>query len=180
MAYVPFGAALDAVREVARGAHGSLRTVPAARFADDLHEGTSEEELARRGTLASKPIRVRITGMDRNGASPTILGSVLLYDVAWEVVVSRTMAPIEQVDADTMADLEALAYEDADVLRQALCTPPNLRTNLAGTLTGICGDALVYAGSDARVVTVAATGKAQRYETIHRFTAVMKSLPAAA
>lgn len=180
MAYVPFAAALTAVRQVVDSAHGSLRTIPAARFTDALHEGVSEEELARRGIVAGKPFRVRIAGMRRNPSSPPILGSVLLYDVDWEIVVSRTVGPAEQVSADTMATLEALALEDADVLRQALCTPPNLATTSASAATGFCGDALVYVDTRAVLRTSRPPSKAQRFETIHRFTAVMKSLPAAA
>lgn len=180
MAYVPFAAALRAAREALEAAHGSLRTIPAGRLTDALHEGASEDELARRGALEAKPSRVELAGMRPHPASPPIIGSVLIYETDWEVTISRTVSPEQQVDADSMSELRALAWEDADVIRQALCTPPNLATTSTGTASGLCGDALVYVGTSAVLRTSQPPGKAQRYETIHRFTAAMKSIPSAA
>ena len=178
MAYFTWSAALTAIREVIESAHGSLRTIPAGRFTDDLVEGLSEDELNRRGVRADIPIRVRFTASRKNPASPPINGSTIIRDHDLEVVVSRTITPEQQADADAYATLQALAMEDREALEQALCTPPNLATTVAGTATGICGDALIYRGSDTRVTGTAPPSKAQRFETIHRFTMTAVSRPA--
>lgn len=180
MAYFPWGAALTAIREVIESAHGSLRTIPASRFTEDLVEGTPDSELARRGTRSDVPIRVQIMGRRKNPASPPINSSVILRDADVVITVSRTIGPPEQVDANAMADLMCLANEDADALEQALSSPPNLATTVAGIATNIVGDSLVYVQSSNRVVSLRPPSSAQRYETIHRFRMTMKVTPATA
>ncbi len=178
MSYFTWTPALTAIREVLESAHGSLRTIPAARFTEDLVEGLSEEELARRGIRSDKPIRVRFTGSRKNPATPPTIGSTILRDHDLEVIVSRTISPEHQLDADLYAELQALAMEDGDAIEQALGTPPNLATTVAGTATNICGDALIYRGSSDRVVTTRTPAKAQRFETVHRFTLTAVVRPA--
>lgn len=175
MTLASFGAALTAIREVIDSAGGSLRQINAGRFADALHEGVSDDELARRGILAAKPFRVRLGNIRRHPASPPINGNINLLAFEAEVVVSRTIDPEHQVDPDAMAELEALAAEDADALRQALCTPPNLNTTADGTATNLVGGHLVYLRSSTpRVVTGAPPAKAQRFEVGHRFEGTLK------
>ena len=102
---------------------------------------------------------------------------MILYEFDVEVTISRTVGTLEQIESDDFAVLEALAWEDADAIRQALCTPPNLETTAASGATNIIGDALRYTDSRGRVVPIQGDG-AQRYETIHRFTGGLKVSPA--
>jgi len=176
MAYGSYANVLTAIREVLDDGTGSLRAIAAGRFTDDLDPSVDEAERQRRGIRSDKPFRVRITGQRRHPASPPILGSVILYEIDVEVTVSRTVATIEQLDADTFSVLEALAWEDADAIRQALCTPPNLESTSASAATGIVGDHLRYIDSRGKVVPIQGDG-AGRYETIHRFSAGLKVAP---
>lgn len=177
MSYAPFSNVLTAIREVLDSNGGSIRKIAAARFTDDLAEGVQEPEAARRGIRADKPFRVRITGMRKHPKTPPINGNVILYLINVVVTVSRTVSTEEQVDAAKFATLEALGWEDADVIRQALCTPPNLATTAAGGATNILGAALSYVDSRGTLVPLKSDA-AQRYETIHRFTGGLKSTPA--
>lgn len=175
MALATYSAALTAIREALDDGHGNLRTIASARFADTLHEGLSDDELTRRGVLGAKPFRVRFGGQRRHPASPPINSNVNLIAFDVDVIISRTVGPLEQADADAMATLEALAAEDADAVRQALETPPNLDTTASGTATNLCGGCLRYVRSQTpRVVTSAPPAKAQRFETTHRFEGVIK------
>lgn len=177
MAYGTYGNLLTAIREVLDANGGSIRKITASRFTDDLLEALPEEEAQRRGIRADKPFRARITGQRRHPASPPVNGSVHLLALDVEVTVSRTIATAEKVSADQFATLEALGWEDADAVRQALCTPPNLQTTAAAAVTNLVGDALVYVDSRGRLVPLQTDG-AQRYETIHRFTGCLKVSPA--
>lgn len=175
MALATYGAALTAIREVLDDAAGSLRTISATRFADTLHDGLSDDELARRGTFAAVPFRVSLGNFRRHPASPPINGNINLIAFDVDVVTARTITPLEQADADAMATLTALAAEDGDAVRQALETPPNLDTTVAGTATNICGSCLRYMRSNPpRIVTGSPPAKAQRHETTHRFEGVIK------
>lgn len=176
MPYAQFQRALTAIREALDSGGGSLRTVPTSRFTDDLHNNLSNEEQRRRGIRSDKPFRVDIVLMEPHEASPPITGDLVLYQVDFEIVVSRTVSVGEQVDADTMSTLRALAFEDADVIRQSLGTPPNLAQTSAALATDIAGGHLTYVNSRARVIGNA-SGTAQHLETIHRFTGVLKSRP---
>lgn len=176
MAYGQFSAILTAVREVLDDGGGSLRTISAGRFTSDLTEGLSDEEQRRRGVRSDKPFRVAFTRMERHPASPPITGNLIMYAVEMEVVVSRTVGPLEQVDLDAMATLRALAFEDADVIRQALCTPPNLAETAASVSTDLAGDSLQYENTRLRVVGDA-DGGAQHLETIHTLSGVVISRP---
>lgn len=177
MALGTYANVLTAIREVLDDGTGSLRTIPAGRFTDDLDSSVAEAEAQRRGIRADKPFRVRIVSQRRHPQSPPINGSVILYEFEVEVTVSRTVAVLEQLSADDFATLEALGWEDADAIRQVLCTPPNLETTSGGGSTNILGDALRYRESRGRVVPVQGDG-AQRYETIHKFIGGLKVLPA--
>jgi hypothetical protein len=177
MALGTYANILTAIREVLDSNGGSIRQIASTRFTDDLAEGVQEPEAQRRGIRADKPFRVRITNQRRHEASPPINGSKILYRFDCEVTISRTVGVLEQVSADDFAALEALGWEDADAIRQALCTPPNLEQTAASAATNIIGDALTYVDSRGRLVPIKGDG-AQRYETIHRFTAGLKVSPA--
>lgn len=177
MALGTYANVLTAIREVLDDGTGSLRAISATRFTDDLDPSVAEAEAQRRGIRSGKPFRVRITGQRRHKASPPIIGSTILYEIDVEVTVSRTVSPLEQISSDDFAVLEALGWEDTDAIRQALCTPPNLRLTAASAPTNIAGAALRYIDSKGRVVPIKGDG-AQRYETIHRLTGVLKVFPA--
>lgn len=175
MALGTYAAALTAIREVLDDGAGNLRTVSAGRFVDALHEGISDDELATRGAITSKPFRVRLGGQRRHPASPPINSNINLIAFDVDVTVSRTITTQEQADPDLMATLEALTAEDGDAIRQALETPPNLNTTSAATATNICGGCLRFIRSSTpRVVTGAPPAKAQRFEVTHRFEGVLK------
>ncbi len=177
MAFAPFLNVLTAIREVLDANGGSIRQIPAARFTDDLDTSVGESEAQRRGIRADKPFRARISGMRPHPLSPPINGNVVLYQFDVTVTISRTIGVQEQVDSDLFATLEALAWEDADVIRQALCTPPNLETTAGSGATNILGGALKYVDSRGTPVPIKGDG-AQRYESIHKFTGGLKSEPA--
>lgn len=177
MALGTYANALTAIREVLDDGTGNLRTISATRFTDDLDPSVGEPERQRRGIRADKPFRVRFLRQRRHEASPPIIGSIILYRFDVEVTVSRTIATEAQLDPDLFAELEALAWEDTDAIRQALCTPPNLDTTAASAPTNLISGALTYVESVARVVPIQGDG-AQRYETINKFTVGLKVSPA--
>ena len=168
---------ITAVREVLDSGHGNLRTIATTRFEDTLTEDLTEDALQTLSMHAAAAFRVRITGMRKNRASAPINSSVILRDIDLEVTVSRTI-PIEgRISADSRADLEALAADDADAIAQALETAPNLQATVGGTATNLAGDCVRYVDSRMRVVRGTPDG-AQRIETVHRFTGVLKVSPA--
>lgn len=130
MAYAKFGAILTRLRQVIEQSAGTLREVPSARFAGDLPDGLSDNALGQRA-ITKPRVEASIAGMRPSHASPPDSGSLHILDVDFEVRVVRLLSPLEHVsDADRDA-LRALAYEDADVLRQALRFGGNLSVKRA-------------------------------------------------
>lgn len=177
MAYAKFLPLLTAVREVLVGTSGALRAIPDTRFTDDLTEGLREEELARRGIVSKKPFRVRISEATTSRASPPTGGNLILYKVTVEVIVSRTIGTPELLSADKLAELEATQWEDADVIRQALETGPNLRVTSADAATDLASSALRWVRTRGRLVVSREPTAAQRYESVHLFGGTLKSRP---
>lgn len=177
MALGTYANVLTAIREVLDDGTGNLRTIAAGRFTDDLDPSVDEAERQRRGIRADKPFRVRFLRQRRHEASPPIIGSTIFYRFDVEVTISRTVATEAQLDSDLYATLEALAWEDTDAIRQALCTPPNLETTSASAPTNLIGSALTYVDSISRVVPIQGDG-AQRYETVNKFTVGLQVFPA--
>lgn len=178
MAYAKFDALLTRIHEVLTDAAGDLRTIPNTRFTDDLAEGFAEEEYQRRGVLDAAPFRVRIVEVTPNRASPPIGGNLILYTLRLEVTVSRTLDPIALVGSDELRVIESAAWADADVIRQALESGPNLRTTAAGAVTDIASSRLRHIRSRGRALGSREAGAAQRYETAHTFQCIAKSRPA--
>lgn len=178
MANLQAQALITRIREVLEDSAGTLRTVPAGRFDGNLPTGLSDTTEMRRAF--EKPrIAATITGLSRHPASPPINGSLMLYSVAVEVRIVRTVTRLEQLsdaDADT---LRALATEDADIVRQALEYPGNLTQTTAGAATNIASGLLYYSGSVIRVQRAIDEGS-QLLETVHTFTGVAKVYPATA
>jgi hypothetical protein len=106
-----------------------------------------------------------------------VIGNLALYDLELRVRVVRTIDRTMQIN-DTMRDAaKALAFQDADVLAQALGFPGNLSTTAAATATGIISGLFTYRGSSSSVRGPVDDG-ASIIETDHRFTAIARSTPA--
>src|SRR5690606_13533154 len=74
-------------------------------------------------------------------------------------------------------ELEATQWEDADVIRQALETGPNLRLTSAAAATDLAGSALRWVRTRGRLVVSRDPTAAQRYESVHLFGGTLKSRP---
>lgn len=176
MAYIAASAILTRIREVLEDSAGTLRTVPSARFLGDLPEGLSEDAESMRAI--SKPrVEASLVSMKRSPASPPIIGSLLLYEVEIAVRIIRAVTTLEQLSDDDRVALQALAFEDCDVVRQALEYPGNLTSTTAGTATGLCSGLLRY-GSSKVVVKRRVDDGAQPLETVHSFTGVAQAAAA--
>ena len=176
MAYIKANAILTRIREVLEDGQGSLRSISSTRFAGDLPEGLDPTEDARRAISAPR-IEAKITGISRHSQSPPVTGNMLLYSVAIEVRVVRTVTRTEQLTDDDRVTLQALAAEDTDVVRQALEWPGNLTQTEAAVTTDLASGLLRYA-STKDMVRGAVNGGAQTMETVHSFTGVVISRPA--
>jgi hypothetical protein len=176
VAYVAAGAIQTRVREVIEGASASLRSITPGAYLGDLAEGDSDMDRAR-AVVSGARVEALCTGMDRSPSSPPIIGNVALYDMRWRVRVVRLLSRTAQIDDATRDAVKALAFQDADVLAQALGFPGNLATTTAGTATGIISGLMTYTGSSSSVRGPIDTG-ASILETDHSFTAIVRSTPA--
>lgn len=174
MAYLAADNALTRFRELAQGGAGSVRPITSTRFRAGVYDGQLEDEAARQGITAEVPINVSMVALRPHPSRLVVTGSVQIHLLDIEVRVSRTLAHAEQIDDDLLDDIKALAIEDGDALTQVYEWPNNLPTTTAGGATGLIG--CKHTGSRARVIGTA--GKAQRFETIHSFTATITSSPA--
>lgn len=177
MAYIAASAILTRVREVLEDSAGTLRTVPAARFLGDLPEGLSEDAESMRAI--SKPrVEASMVSVKRSPSTPPIIGSLLLYEVEIAVRVVRVVTTLEQLSDDDRVALQALAFEDCDVVRQALEYPGNLTSTTAGTATGLCSGLLRYTGSKAAPLRRRVDGGSQPFEVTHTFSGVAQAAAA--
>ena len=176
MAYLAASAIQKRVREVIEGAAGSLRTITAGTYAGDMPEGNSDMDLAR-GAIAKPTVEALVTSAGRSASSPPVIGNLALYDLELRVRVVRIIDRTMQIN-DTLRDAaKALAFQDADVLAQALGFPGNLSTTAAATATGIVSGLFTYRGSQSSV-RGPVDDVASIIETDHRFTAIARSTPA--
>lgn len=176
MAYIAAAAIQTRIREVLQSNAGTLRKITASTFGGDLTEGVSDSELARRGVTIAR-IEARMVGMGRSKSSPPVIGNLALYDSEWNVRVVRTMDRTTQIDDTTRDAVKALALLDGDVLAQGLGFPGNLTTTTAGTATGIVSGLMTYVDSSSEVRGSVDDG-ASVIETDHRFTAILRAVPA--
>lgn len=171
MAYVATSAILTRVREVIEDSAGTLRTVPAARFLGDLPEGLSEDAEAMRAI--SKPrVETSMVSVKRSPSSPPVIGSLLIYEIELAVRVIRVVTTLEQLSDDDRVALQALAFEDCDVIRQALEYPGNLTATTGGTATGLCSGLLRHVSSRAAPMRRRVDGGAQPLDVTHTFVGV--------
>jgi hypothetical protein len=116
--------------------------------------------------------------MVRSAASPPVTGNFLIYEVTIDVRIVRTITTLEQVSDDDDETLRALAFEDCDVVRQALEYPGNLTTTTAGVATDLASGLLSHVRSTQQRVRGAVNSGAQTVETTHRFTGYAFARPA--
>lgn len=147
----------------------NVAAIGPGRFREGLPEALDDSEAMRRGFQSAAPFRVRCTAMERHPATPPINSSILLYDVTFTVTVTRTITVKDQVSPSEFADLEAQGWDDTILIRQRLCTPPNLASS------DLAGGILRWTGSTGQITPIRAG--AQRYDTIHTFRGVLKVNP---
>lgn len=176
MAYVAASAIQTRVREVIQGATASLRAITVGAYLGDSPEGEDDMGKAR-AAIEGARVEARCTGMKRSPSMGTIMGNVALYETEWRVRVTRVLTRTSQI-SDTVRDAaKALAFQDADVLSQALGYPGNLTATAAATATGIVSGLFTYRDSSSDVRGPIDDG-ASIIETDHRFTAIVRSTPA--
>lgn len=175
MSYLQTTALVTRLREVMEDSWGAARQIPTDRFTGSLPEGLSDEEQMRRAFGAPR-IRADLSVLGRSRYSPPILGNFIIYDVRFSIVTLRTVARVEQIDDASNDAIMALAYADADVLRQALEYPGNLSTTQAGAATDLVSGMLCHESSSIGVPDRVDDG-AQRLESKHTFTGWLISRP---
>lgn len=179
MSYVKAEAITTRIKEVLEMNSGTFRTVPSGRFSGDLPEGLSIDEELRRA-IENPRINANVVRVARSPASPPIMGNVVLYDLDLEVRIVRIMSTLEQLDDDSLQLLRSRAFEDVDVVRQALEYPGNLTTTEGGEATDIVSGMFRFVeGTVADIKRMMSEG-AQQAETLIKFTAVAIARPAVA
>jgi hypothetical protein len=177
VAYIKAAAILRRIREVLEEAAGTLRVIPSTRFLGDIPDGLSDEEETRRA-LEKPRIAAALVDVTRSAASPPVTGNFIIYDVTLDVRIIRTLTTLEQISDDDDETLRALAFEDADVVRQALEYPGNLTQTSAAVATDLASGMLSHVRSTQQRARGAVNGGAQTLETIHRFTGYAFARPA--
>lgn len=176
MAYIKSAAILKRIREVIEDSAGSLRTVPAGRFAGDLPEGLSDDAALVRA--ASKPrVEARVAGYAPSESSPPLGGNLRIYDVDFEIKLIRIVTPLEQLSDDARDALHGLQLEDAEIVEQALSYPHNLQATSTGTATDLASGLLMHQATKFAVRKPIDEG-AQPLETIMTFLGRVLSRPA--
>ena len=179
MSYVKAEAITTRIKEVLEMSSGLLRTVPAGRFSGDLPEGLSIDEELRRA-IENPRINANVVRVARSPASPPIMGNVILYDLELEVRIVRIMSTLEQLDDDSLQLLRSRAFEDVDIVRQALEYPGNLTTTEGGEATDIVSGMFRFTESSIASIKRVMSEGAQEAETLIKFTAVAIARPAVA
>jgi len=176
MAYLAASAIQTRLREVLEDARGTLRTIAVGTFLGSAPEGESDMDRAR-AAVEGATAEALITSVKRNASSPPMLSNVAFYDLTVRVRVTRIVTRTAQIDDSARDAIKAMAFRDADVLRQALGFPGNLTATHAGTATGIVSGLLSYSDSAAAVRGLVIDGSSI-IETDHRFTCIAQSTPA--
>jgi hypothetical protein len=175
MAYIAAGPIQTRVRQVLEQAAGSLRTISAGSYIGGFPEGDDDMEGARAAVEGAR-VEARVLSVRRSPASPPIIGNVSLYEMRWRIKVQRLLDRTTQIDDAIRDAVKALAFQDADVLCQALGYPGNLATTTAGTATGIVSGMLSYLESSSDVRGPIDDG-ASIIETDHLFVCTVRGAP---
>ena len=177
MSYVRAEAITTRLREVLEQSSGALRTVPASRFFGDLPEGLDMGEELRRA-IENPRIAADVTGIRRSPASPPVNGNLTIYDFEVEVRIVRIMSTLEQLDDASLELLRSRAFEDVDVIRQALEYPGNLTATDGGDVTDIASGMLRFVSGTVGDIKRMINDGAQQCETRVSFTGVAIARPA--
>jgi hypothetical protein len=177
MSYVRAEAITTRLREVLEQSSGVLRTVPSSRFFGDLPEGLDMGEEIRRA-IENPRINANVTRVRRSPASPPINGNLTIYDFEVEVRIVRIMSTLEQLDDASLELLRSRAFEDVDVIRQALEYPGNLTTTDGGDVTDIASGMLRFVDGTVGDIKRMINEGAQQCETLVNFTGVAIARPA--
>lgn len=129
-------AIVGAIRGVIRGELGSVRTVPASAFGEDVHAGVEDgakwiraKVKKRFDVQLSPPERTRDLGPPT--ANRAVLAIVVIVTLTYAVDHTEDL-----IDARRY-EVRALAAEDALVVTQALSWPGNLAVDGAAAATGL-------------------------------------------
>ena len=179
MSYIKAEAITTRIKEVLEMNSGAFRAIPAGRFSGDLIEGLDIDEELRRA-LENPRINANVVRVSRSPASPPIMGNVVLYDLELEVRIVRIMSTLEQLDDDSLQLLRSRAFEDVDVVRQALEFPGNLTTTEGGEATDIVSGMFRFVESNVATIKRMMSEGAQEAETLMKFSAVAIARPAVA
>jgi hypothetical protein len=136
MSNIQAAAICTRVREVLTQAAGSVRTISSGTYTDDYPDGLDDSARERRA-LEGPRIRAAfaLTGPARE--SPPTNSNLLIYDGTITVTIEHLLARDQQLDSDAYDVVQAAAFADADVVRQALEYPGNLTATNASAVTDI-------------------------------------------
>lgn len=176
MAYLAASAIQTRVREVLQEGAGALRSITAGTYLGDFPEGETDMDAARAVVVKAR-VEARCLSTRRSKASPPLYSNLALYEQTWRVRVQRIVERLAQVDDDVRDAAKALAFQDVDVITQALSMPGNLTATAAGTSTGIVSGLFTHIESTSDVRGPVDDG-ASIIETDHLFTCVVRSAPA--
>lgn len=177
MSYLRAEAITTRLREVLEQSSGVLRTVPASRFFGDLPEGLDMGEEIRRA-IENPRINANVAGVRRSLASPPVNGNLTIYDFEVEVRIVRIVSTLEQLDDASLELMRSRAFEDVDVIRQALEYPGNLSTTDGGDVTDIASGMLRFVSGTGGEIKRMINDGAQQCETLVSFTGVAIARPA--
>lgn len=177
MSYIRAEAITTRLREVLEQSSGAMRSVPSSRFFGDLPEGLDMGEEIRRA-IENPRINANVTGIRRSPASPPVNGNLTIYDFEVEVRIIRIMSTLEQLDDASLELMRSRAFEDVDIIRQALEYPGNLTTTDGGDATDIASGMLRFVSGTVGEIKRMINDGAQQCETLVNFTGVAIARPA--
>jgi len=177
MANIQAAAIITRIQEVVDSGKGTLRTIATGTYTDNWPAGLDEAENQRRAFEGPRTrVNVMVTGRSPN--SPPINSNLIIYDATITVVVSRLLDREKQIAPDDYNAVQAAAMADADIIRQALEWPDNLKQTEAGAVTDIVSGMLRWDGTPPSAVIGQVNDGAQRLETTHSFSAQVIARPA--
>lgn len=136
-------AVFTAIEEVALGALGSIRTVPAGTLARDAYQGIGDRTLAER-VLVKPRVEVALVGVGRSKVIAPATASKQLYDLELKITLALTTEHEVREDERRATRAEGLAL--ATQVIEALTWPGNLAQTVAGSLTGLISRCLHWVG----------------------------------
>lgn len=118
-------AILDAIRNVVKGAAGSVRTVPAGTFGEDVHEDIPDGARWLRAKV-KKQFDVSLRPPRRTSAVGPVNGSRALLELWIDVRLTYAADAVEDLIEERRYAVRALAADDALAVTQALTWPGNV------------------------------------------------------